>query len=168
MNEINYKPVQDESDQNPVQDEKGKDSTPGGEEHWGVTAKIIFTFVVVIVAALMGYLLIHWWIFSGFDKVLDVSVLKGQINAVREQSSVKDQLQDLGYEFDGESVFQMNNPSSTTYHADVLGSYEPVKTEEGPTEDGYYFYDQEGTVRYFTTDEENNIDPDSIIPLLTD
>lgn len=153
MAEINYKPVDKPSKDHP---------------HWSLVSRIIFGFVAAIIATTFGYLLVHWWVFNSVDDVLNVSVLKSQIIANQNAKDVKSQLKDLGYEFSEDEFFQLNNPSSTAYHADVLGGYEPVEVEDGPEEDGYYFYNSEGEVLFFTVDEANNIDPDSFTPLFID
>jgi len=130
-------------------------------------AKVIFGFFVVLVAAFAGYLVVYYWTFHSFSDILNVSVLKSQIIANQNAKDVKSQLTDLGYEFQDEDVFQLNNPSSTNYKSDVLGGYEPVEVAPDTVkEQGYYFYDHNGTPFYFRVDAENKIDPASVTPLI--
>ena len=130
-------------------------------------AKVIFGFFVAVIAAFAGYLVVYYWTFHNFSDVFNVSVLKSQIIANQNAKDVKSQLTDLGYDFKDEDLFQLNNPSSTNYKADVLGGYEPVKVApESVTEQGYYFYDHNGTPFYFKVDANNKIIPESVIPLM--
>lgn len=134
--------------------------------HHKIYIQVISAIALTLIAAIIGYLVIYWWVFGDFQKVFNVSVLKNQIVAIQKADSVKDQLLDLGYEFEEKQFFQLNNPNSVNYRADVLGGYEPVKVEEPPTEDSYYFYDTEGNAFFFVVDEEGQIDPESFIPLI--
>lgn len=129
--------------------------------------KLIFSFFLLAVAAVAGYLIIYYWTFHNFNQILDVSVLKNQITANQEAGEVKDQLKDLGYLFDDENFHQLNGPSASNYTTDVLGGYEPVPVpSESVTESGYYFYDDQGMAYYFTVNEDQQVNPDSIIPLM--
>ncbi|MGE3278212.1 MAG: hypothetical protein AB7J40_00080 [Candidatus Altimarinota bacterium] len=120
-------------------------------------------------AAVIGYLLVYWWTFRNFSDVLNVSSLKNQVVATQKASDVKDQLRDLGYSFEENDFHQLNSPNSTNYRANVLRGYEPEKIEnEEVTEEGYYFYDENGMAYYFLVDENNQIDPESMIPLISE
>lgn len=135
--------------------------------HSSLAPKLVFSLFLLVVAAIAGYLAVYYWTFHNFNQVLDVSVLKNQIVANQEASEVKDQLKDLGYSFDDENFHQLNGPSASSYTTDVLGGYEPVPVPEGTeTENGYYFYDDQGMAYYFTVNEDSQINPESIIPLM--
>lgn len=131
-----------------------------------MSVKILSGVVMALIGAVIGYLVVYWWVFGNFNEVLDTSVLKNQIIANQHASDVKAQLQDLGYRFEDDEFFQLHHPSSVNYHADVLGGYVPIETEEGPKKEAFYFYDDSGQAYYFTTDDNNQIDPESMTPLI--
>lgn len=129
--------------------------------------KVVFTAAVALVAGVVGYLIVYWWVFRNFNDVLNVSSLKNQIVATQNASDVKSQLKELGYEFEEQDFYQLKNPNTTNYRANVLQGYEPEKIDESEVEEeGYYFYDQNGMAYYFTVDENNQIDPDTFVPLI--
>ena len=128
--------------------------------------KTVSAIVLVLIAVIIGYLAVYWWVFGDFQKAFDVSVLKNQIIARQNADDVKAQLGELGYSFSEDEFFQLNNPNSVNYRADVLGGYEPVKVEEPPAEDSYYFYDENGTAFFFVVGDDGEIDPDSFITLI--
>lgn len=135
--------------------------------HWG--SKLLFGFLLAIAAAVLGYLLVYWWTFRNFNDVLDVSSLRNQVVSTQKASNVKDQLRDLGYSFQDSDFYQLNSPNSTNYRANVLEGYEPQQIEnEEVTEEGYYFYDENGMAYYFLVDENNQIDSESMIPLISE
>jgi len=132
-------------------------------------SKILFGIVLAVVAAIAGYLIVYWWVFRGFNDVLNVNALKSQIIATQQANDVKTQLKDLGYQFQESDFYQLNNPASTNYRANVLQGYEPEPIEnEEVEENGYYFYDESGIAYYFSVDENNQVDPDSLIPLIAE
>jgi len=135
--------------------------------HWG--SKLLFGFLLAIAAAVLGYLLVYWWTFRNFNDVLDVSSLRNQVVSTQRANNVKDQLRDLGYSFQDADFYQLNSPNSTNYRANVLEGYEPQPIEnEEVTEEGYYFYDENGMAYYFLVDENNQIDLESMIPLISE
>lgn len=130
--------------------------------------KILLGAVVLIMVAVVAYLVTYWMTFNKFTDVFDVSVLKNQIIANQQADEVKDQLKELGYSFEEEEFFRLDDPGeSTRYFSDVLGGYEPEKIEDQvPEERGYYFYDKNGQAFFFSVGEENVVDPDSFVPLI--
>lgn len=124
--------------------------------------------MLALIATILGYFVMYWWVFGGFEKVLDVSVLKSQIVAKQKSDEVKTQLLDLGYEFEDQDFYQLNHPNNVNYHADVLGGYEPIKTDDIPQEESFYFHDENGQTFFFVVDENNEIDPDSFTSLISE
>jgi hypothetical protein len=132
-------------------------------------SKILFAGFVAVIAGIVAYLMVYWWVFRGFEDVLNVSSLKNQIVATQKSGDVKTQLKELGYEFQDGNFFQLNNPSSTHYRANVLNGYEPEKIEDSEgMEEGYYFYDENGMAYFFTVDENNAINPDTFVPMIAE
>jgi hypothetical protein len=138
------------------------------EQHRHSTPVMILSGVVVaLIATILGYLVVYWWIFGGFENVLDVSLLKNQIVAKQQADEVKTQLLDMGYEFDEKDFYQLNQPNSTNYKADSLGGYVPVKTEE-EAEDAFYVRGKDGQTTFFLLDENGKIDQESITTLISE
>lgn len=130
----------------------------------------IFTMVIgIVIAAVVGYLAVYWWVFKNFNEVLNVGALKNQIVSTQKAGEVKDQLKELGYDFKESDFYQLNSPTSTNYRANVLDGYEPKKIESEEVKDeGYYFYDKNGEAFFFEVDADNRIDIDSLVPLITE
>lgn len=135
-------------------------------QNTSIASRLFFSALMLIAAVVIGYLAGYWWTFRDFSDVLNVSALKSQIVATQKSNDVKDQLKDLGYEFEEKDFYQLNNPSSTNYRANVLDGYEPKKVEDSAVQQqGYYFYDKNGMAYYFTLDESSQVDPESFVPL---
>jgi hypothetical protein len=132
-----------------------------------MSVKILSGVVMALIATILGYLLVYWWVFGAFEDVLNVSLLKNQITTSQKATDVKTQLLDLGYQFADEDFFQLNQPNSTNYKADALGGYVPVETEE-PAEDAFYIRDEGGLTTFFMLDENGNIDQDSMTTLISE
>jgi|CXWL01.1.fsa_nt_gi hypothetical protein len=138
--------------------------------------KLVFSFFLLVVAMVAGYLVVYYWTFNNFGDVLNVNLLKNQIIANQQADEVKNQLKDLGYSFDDTDFHQLNGPSASNYTTDVLGGYEPVPLAEGnPTGQGYYFYNHpedapndpdDEVAYYFMLDENGQVDPESIVPMI--
>lgn len=128
--------------------------------------KFLTIVAIALMAMVMGYLLVYWWVFGNFQEVLNVSALRSQVVSQQNAADVQAQLEGLGYQVDANQFFNLNNPQSTNYRADALGGYIPQKTDETPSENAYYFYDETGQAYFFQVDEQNLIDPDSFIPLI--
>lgn len=141
------------------------ETTPQQPDHW--FAKICLSCVGLLFAAVVGYLMVYWLTFGNFSDVLDVSTLRSQVVSNQKADTVKDQLRDLGYDFEEEEFFRLNDPGSTNrYRANVVGGYQAEPIDDEPLEEeGYYFYDEDGFAYYFTVGPDNEIDPDSLIPL---
>lgn len=141
---------------------------PLGTEGWNLATKIIFGFFLTISAAVIGYLIVYFWVFRDFSNVLNLSVLRNQIIAGQKADDIKEQLKNLGYEFGDKDFFQLNQPNETTlYRADALKGYEPEKLKDVILKrEGYYFYNKDGAAYYFSVDKENKVDPDNLIPLI--
>ena len=128
--------------------------------------KILTAIVAALLATVVGYLLVYWWVFGNFNQALDVSVLKNQIVSQQNANDVQAQLEDLGYSVGDDKFFQLSNPNTVNYRADALGGYQPVRVEEPPAEDSYYFYDENGQAFFFVVGDDNKIDPESFVPLI--
>jgi len=102
--------------------------------------------------------------------VFNLNALRNQVITTQEAGDVKDQLRGLGYDFSDRDFYQLTSPSSKTYKANVLDAYEPkeVPEEELPEEDSYYFYDEGGNAYFFEVDENGDVDPESLIPLIVE
>lgn len=134
---------------------------------WSTRTKIIVATGIVIIAAVLGYLLVYYWVFRDFSQVLSFNVLKNQIVANQRTSDVREELRGLGYQFEDSQFFPLSDPQSKNYRADVLGGYEPVPIENDQlTEEGYYFYDANGMAYFVKVDKEGNVDPSKIVPLM--
>jgi hypothetical protein len=134
-----------------------------------VISKIFYGFLMALAAALVGYFLVYWWVFRDFNDVLNVSSLRNQVISTQQASSVKGQLKNLGYQFSDSDFYQLNSPTSTSYRANVLQGYEPEIIEDEPAqEEGYYFYDESGAAYFFYVDETGIVDPETLIPLISE
>ncbi len=144
------------------------------EQHTApLSVKIISGIVLAMIATVIGYLMVYWWVFGGFENVLNVSLLKNQIISRQTADDVKSQLIELGYEFEEEDFFQLNQASSSNYTASSLGGYVPVKKEEA-SEEAFYIRGKKdengnpGITTFFVLDDQGKIDQDSMTTLISE
>lgn len=132
--------------------------------NWGL--RIGLSILGLTVAAVVACFAVYWWTYSGLGDKFSLSVLRSQVVSQQETSSVQAQLQELGYEFEPQDFFSLNDPNSSNYRANVLRAFEPEAVEEPLLRKGYYFYDKTGGAYFFETNESQEIDRDSFTPLL--
>ena len=108
--------------------------------------KILLAIGGVILALVLGYIFVYWWVFNDLSSIFSMSALKGQVVSNQEAAAVQDQLEALGFKVDKNELFQLDSPSSTNYKASVISGYQPEKIEEKneDIENAYYFYDENG------------------------
>lgn len=138
-------------------------------KHWSMASKGIFSFFLIFVALVLGYIAVYYWTFNDLGNVFSLQALRGQVISTQKASDVQDQLQELGFEVT--DFFSLDDPvSSKTYKANVLNTFEPEEVEEDETPgiDSYYFYDDSGNAFYLTVDEEGKVDPESLVPLIVE
>lgn len=128
--------------------------------------KAITTLAIFIAATIVGYLLVYWWVFGNGSEIFSTNALRSQIIATQQSNDVKSQLQELGYSFQEDQFFHLSGTGTSTYHADVLGGYDPQPVEEEPSDESYYFYDENGNAFFFTVGEDGQVDPKSFVPLI--
>jgi hypothetical protein len=112
-----------------------------------------------------SYWITYWWTYRGMDEQFSLQALRGQVTAEQTASNVQSQLRNLGYDFKPQEFFQLNNPSSSSYKANVLNAFKPEPQESLDAPEGFYFYEEDGQAYYFELDENGEIDRDSFTPL---
>ena len=143
-------------------------ATPGGTPPTATShpfLKGVFVVLALIVLLIASYWAVYWWTYRGMADQLSLEALRGQVSSQQTASNVQSQLRELGYEFDPQEFFQLNNPSSSSYKANVLNAFEPEPQENEEAPEGFYFYEEDGQAYYFELDEKGEIDRDSFTPL---
>lgn len=129
--------------------------------------QLVLGFFLLLISALLGYFIIYGFTFSKFNSFFEtLSYLKNQVTEERKTTKIKEQLRNLGYQFQDTNFYQLNTLSSTHYKANVLDGYEPIKESyENKQSQGYYFYDDKGEAFYFILNDKQTIHPDQLIRL---
>ncbi|MDF2379007.1 MAG: hypothetical protein P1V18_02165 [Candidatus Gracilibacteria bacterium] len=129
-------------------------------------AKFFLSFVVILLSALIGYFLVYSWVSRGVGSFFDFSSLRGQVISNQMTNDVADQLQAQGFNVSASDVTHLDQPSSSSYRANVIDGYNPSLLEENSSSPGFYFYDDGGGAYYLELDENGQVNPDNIVPLI--
>lgn len=129
-------------------------------------AKIFLAFFSIIIAGVVGYYVMYYYIYNDVGSLFSFSSFQGQVISNQMTNDVTKQLQEQGFDVSADNVTHLNQPASTSYRANVIEGYDPEELEADPGGQGFYFYDETGNAYYLELDEEGDVDPDSIIPLI--
>ncbi len=120
----------------------------------------------MVIAAVVGYYVVYYYVANDVGSLFSFSALKGQVVSNQMTNDVAAQLQAQGFDVSSSDVTHLDQPSSSSYRANVIDGYSPSELEEAPGTQCFYFYDATGNAYYLELDENGDVDPNSIVPLI--